>query len=105
MAEKRGQYVYHDDGSISSLVSSTGDTLVEQKTQADAVTGTVTFDKPISSLEIYNTDGTNSGVFNVNGINITVPAGKSFKALFGGTPRATVTNITGATTYILTRYE
>jgi hypothetical protein len=81
-----------------------GQNVVEQKTQADAVTGTVTFSKNIQFLEIYNVDATNQGVFNVNGINITVPAGKSFKSSFQGTPRATVT-VTGSTSYILTRYE
>jgi hypothetical protein len=105
MAEKRGQYQYNDDGTVSQLVSSPGDILVEQKTQADAATGTVTFSKNVQHLEILNTDTVNDGVFNVNGINITVPKTKSFKATFGGTPRATVTGITGATTYILTRYE
>jgi hypothetical protein len=64
----------------------------------------VTFSKPIQYLEIYNTDGTNQGVFHVNGINITVPINESFKASYGGTPSADVTE-TGATSYILTRYE
>jgi hypothetical protein len=81
-----------------------GSIVAEQKTQANAVTGTVTFSKGIDTLEIYNVDATNQGVFNINGINITVPAGKSFKASFGGTPRTTVT-VTGSTSYILTRYE
>lgn len=81
-----------------------GSSVVEQKTQTDAVTGTVTFSKGVQFLEIYNVDGTNQGVFNVNGINITVPAGKSFKSAFSGTPRTTVT-VTGSTSYILTRYE
>jgi hypothetical protein len=88
----------------SQLMQLTGSKLVEQHTQADAVGGTVTFAKNIQFLEIYNTDAVNDGVFNVNGINITVPKGESFKAAYGGTPRATVT-VTGATTYILTRYE
>lgn len=82
----------------------TGTLVAEQKTQASASAGTVTFSKNILHLEIYNVDQTNQGVFNVNGINITVPAGKSFKASFGGTPRNTVT-VTGSTSYILTRYE
>jgi hypothetical protein len=89
---------------VNGEVSLTGSNVVEQKTQADAVTGTVTFAKGIQHLEIYNTDVTNQGVFNVNGINITVPAKESFKASYGGTPRTTVT-VTGSTSYILTRYE
>ncbi len=104
MAEKRGQYQYNDDGTVSQLVSAIGSLVVEQKTQANAVTGTVTFSKPLQHLEIYNTDTVNDGVFNVNGINITVPKTESFKASYGGTPSAGVT-ITGATTYILTRFE
>lgn len=78
--------------------------LVEQKTDANATAGTVTFSKPISIFEIYNTDTTNPGVFTVNGIQITVPANTNFKATVGGTPSSSVT-VTGATTYILTRYE
>lgn len=89
---------------VNGEVQLTGSNVVEQHTQADAISGTVTFSKNIQYLEIYNTDATNQGIFNVNGINITVPAGKSFKASFGGTSRATVT-VTGATSYILTRYE
>jgi hypothetical protein len=81
-----------------------GSLVAEQKTQADAVAGTVTFTNNVLHLEIYNVDATNQGIFNVNGINITVPAGEVFKASYGGTPRATVT-VTGSTSYILTRYE
>jgi hypothetical protein len=92
------------DPNVDWNVSLTGSKVAEQKTQADAVTGTVTFSKSISTLEIYNTDAANQGVFNVNGINITVPANESFKASYGGTPSANIT-ITGATSYILTRYE
>lgn len=92
----------NQDGTLDVKLS--GSNVVEQKTEADAVTGTVTFAKAVSTLEIYNTDAVNNGVFNVNGINITVPAGKSFKASFGGTPQTTV-EVTGSTSYILTRYE
>jgi hypothetical protein len=81
-----------------------GNMVVEQKTHTNASSGTVTFANNIAVLEIYNVDATNTGVFNINGIDITVPAGKVFKASFGGTPRATVT-VTGSTNYILTRYE
>lgn len=96
---------YNDaNGNTYSLMQVTGSNVVEQKTETDAVTGTVTFSKTIQHLEIYNVDATNQGVFNVNGINITVPVGKSFKASFSGTARETVT-VTGSTSYILTRYE
>lgn len=85
-------------------ITLSGSNVVEQKTQANAVTGTVTFAADVKHLEIYNTDTVNDGVFNINGINITVPKGGTFKASYGGTPRATVT-VTGSTAYILTRYE
>lgn len=81
-----------------------GSKVEEQLTQANAAVGTLTFAEIINTIEVYNTDETNTGVFNVNGIDITVPAGKSFKASIGNIPRATVT-ATGATTYIsVTRY-
>jgi len=92
----------HVHGDVNATL--TGSNVVEQKTESDAVTGTVTFAEGIQHLEIYNTDATNQGLFNVNGINITVPAAESFKASYGGTPRNTVT-VTGSTSYILTRYE
>jgi hypothetical protein len=89
---------------VTGQVSLTGSNVMEQKTQADASSGTVTFSKGIQFLEIYNVDATNQGVFNVNGINITVPAGESFKASYGGTTSANV-SVIGSTSYILTRYE
>lgn len=85
------------------LVSLSGSNLQEQKTEANAVTGTLTFSAPISVIEIYNTDATNDGNFVVNGISIRVPAGKVWKDGVGGTQGATVT-ITGSTTYIVSRY-
>ena len=78
-------------------------TLVEQKTQADAAVGVLTFSANIGAIGIYNTDATNAGVFVVNGITVNVPATKEFKAAIGGTPGAIVT-VTGATTYIVSRY-
>lgn len=96
------EVAYGSDG--AAHVRLAGSLVAEQKTQADAVTGTVTFAKNILHIEIYNVDGVNQGVFNVNGINITVPAGKSFKASFGGVPSVNVA-VTGSTSYILTRYE
>jgi len=83
--------------------SSLRDILAEQKTQANAVAGVLTFASNISVIEIYNTDATNVGVFTVNGLAINVPAGKSYMAAIGGTPSPTVT-VTGATTYIVNRY-
>jgi len=78
-------------------------TLVEQKTQANSIGGVLTFSANIGAIEIYNTDTVNAGVFTVNGLAINVPATKVFNSAIGGTPGATVT-ITGATTYIVSRY-
>ena len=93
------------DGTIpTKLVGSlANETLVEQLTQADAVAGVLTFAENIICIEIYNTDAANAGTFTVNGIVINVPATKSFKAAIGGTVGKTVA-ITGATTYIVSRY-
>jgi hypothetical protein len=81
-----------------------GSKVEEQKTQVDAVTGTLTFAKNIQFIGIYNRDTVNDGVFNLNGINITVPKGESVDFQIGGTPRATVA-VTGSTSYIVTRFE
>lgn len=82
----------------------TGTKVEEQLTETDAVTGTLTFSENITSIGIYNTDSTNNGFFTVNGIDIIVPAGEYFEANIGGTPSNTVT-VSGATTYIVTRFE
>lgn len=75
----------------------------EQKTQDDAVEGVVTFVEPVTRVSIFNTDVSNTGVFNVNGINISVPPETEFKAVVGGVPSASVT-VSGSTSYIITRY-
>ena len=97
--------VINADGTVSTkLVGSLpNQTLVEQLIETDAVTGTLTFADVVSSIEIYNTDATNAGTFNVNGIDLVVPATKSFMAVIGGVASAVVT-VTGATTYIVSRY-
>lgn len=80
-------------------------TLVESKTEADASTGIVTFSAPVTIIEIYTRDDTNDGVFTVNGIAINIPAGSPpFIARVGGDPSADVT-VTGATSYVINRYE
>ena len=78
--------------------------LEEQKTEAQATAGTLTFAENISIIEIFNTHATNTGVFTVNGIAISVPAKASFQAAIGGTPGKTVA-VTGTTTYIVGRYK
>lgn len=83
-------------------VSIADNRVAEQKTEADAVNGVLTFNADVKTIEIYNTD-TNTGIFNVNGIDITVPAGDVFLAKIGGDPSKEV-SISGATKYIVTRY-
>ena len=78
-------------------------TLVEQKTQANAVAGVLIFSENINCVEIYNTDTINDGIFTVNGIGITVPKDKSFTAIVGGVPSTQIT-VTGSTSYIISRY-
>lgn len=92
------------DGSGPAKVLSIGTSFKQQLTQADAVAGVITFTDPISAIEIINTDAANAGVFSVNGININVAAGGSFKAIIGGVPTAAVT-ITGSTSYIVNSFS
>lgn len=86
-----------------------GDTVLEQLTEADAdVDGVLSFAENIVAIRIHNTDTENAGVFNVNGINITLPpstpATPSIYEFIVGAPGKTVT-ITGATTYTVSRCE
>jgi hypothetical protein len=101
---KDGKHISNENPVPTSIVGSLAkDTLQEQLTETDAVAGVLTFTEPIKIVEIYNTDATNSGTFNVNGIDIVVPATDSYMSAVGGTESTQVT-ITGATTYIISRY-
>lgn len=103
--DKRPVYIVDGpDESDPVKVQLTGSMLREQLTESDAVGGVLTFAENINKIEIYNTDTANVGVFTVNGMDITVPADEVFEATIGGTPSPTVT-VTGATTYIVSRYE
>jgi uncharacterized protein (DUF2126 family) len=77
--------------------------VVAEKTEADAVTGTVTFATNIDEIEIINLDSTNAGVFTINGIAIHVEATETRRVRIGGTAAKTVA-VTGATKYVLTQY-
>lgn len=80
-------------------------TLEEQLTELNVVDDTLTFSKDIYFVEIYNTDEINDGLFNVNGIDIVVPAGKILGVTkIGGTPSPTVV-VVNSVSYIVTRYE
>lgn len=81
-----------------------GGVIAEQKTNSDAVSGTVTFDEHVYAIEIYNSDTTNDGVFTVNGIAITVPKETSYARAISGTPGKTV-SVTGSTSYEIRRLE
>ncbi|MDT3762959.1 hypothetical protein [Priestia filamentosa] len=98
---------FNKDGSralrVLGEMQMAGSNVEQQLTEKDAVSGKLTFSKNLSSIGIYNTDQENAGVFNVNGIDIHVPAGESFEANIGGTPKAIV-QVSGAATYIVTRY-
>ena len=80
-----------------------GSLLEEQLTNLQAVAGVLTFAEEIRFIEIYNRDVTNTGVFLVNNISITVPADSVVDFQIGGTPSKTVT-VTGSTSYIVSRY-
>lgn len=91
------------EGKPVTDVQLTGSTLQEQLTENDAVSGVLTFVKNVSKVEIYNGDEANSGVFTVNGMDITVPPTRLFHAEIGGTPSNEVA-VSGTTSYIVGRY-
>jgi len=73
------------------------------ETTVQGTTATLTFAENIAAIGIYNTDAANPGVFTVNGIDLTVPPSTHLKYIIGGVPGKTVT-VTGAATYIVSRY-
>jgi len=100
----RKTYQTHDGGTTWTEISNgsqlSGSKIIEQLTQTDAATGVLTFTDNINAIEIYNTDATNDGVFEVNGINLNVPKGVLYRSNVGGTVAKTVT-VSGSTTYIV----
>lgn len=80
-----------------------GNTVEEQLTNLQASAGKITFTKNIEYVSIFNTDATNIGIFNINGININIPPNTYAEFKIGGTPRNYIT-VTGSTKYIVTRY-
>jgi len=91
-----------DTGKPMPKTALTGNKVAEQKTEVDAVGGALTFADDIDTIGIFNTDTTNKGIFNVNGIDIHVPPSTPVEYGIAGTPSNIVT-VTGATTYIVTR--
>ena len=76
--------------------------LQEQRTEADASGGTLTFSDVIEAVDIYNRDSV-AGVFTINSMEITVPADTFFTAVIDGIPSSTVT-VSGSSSYIIGRY-
>lgn len=94
------QFVDDNGNPINTGIS----VLQEQKTEADAIDGVVTFGEVISTLEIYNLDDVD-GTFQVNGLNVKVPAGSPpFIAVFQGPTPSNQVTVTGSENYILNRY-
>lgn len=90
------------DGSFACATASIFDRFVEEKTEADAVEGTVTFTGNFTGgIVIQNTSAT-AGAFVVNGLTIHVAANSTVRWLIGGTPAKTVA-VTGATSYIISQ--
>lgn len=77
--------------------------LAEQRTEADAIGGVVTFQKEISKISIYNGSNEN-GVFIVNGMTITIPPITSWFGIISGNQSKQI-SISGSTSYIISRYE
>jgi hypothetical protein len=91
-----------EDGNLPTVSVATA-ALQEQLNESHAVAGVLTFAAPISVIELYNMDAVNAGTFTVNGIVITLPAGKGFKDKIGGVPSDEVT-VAGSTSYTVGRY-
>lgn len=64
-------------------------TLVEQKTNSQAVSNVLTFSANINAIEIYH-ESTIWQAFTVNGITLNIPSG-GYRTPIGGTPGTTVT--------------
>lgn len=89
-----------EGGSIPVQVS--GSKVAEALDETDLVTGDLTLAAAPEFVRIYNTDGTNDGVFTVNGIALAVPAGTALETGVAGTASTTVT-VTGSTSFIFHR--
>lgn len=98
--------VYFTNGPNGEIpaVQLTGSNLAEQLTEADAVSGVLTFEEPIRIVQIYNADPTNMGQFLVNGRTVHVPPNTATGIYhLVGSESAEVT-VTGATAYIVSRF-
>ena len=90
---------------VNNGIEVKGSNLAEQLTEADAVDGTLTYTEPIKTIQIYNGDPENVGHFLVNGRTIHVPPSTlTDRYNLVGSESTTVT-VTGATSYIVSRFE
>lgn len=78
--------------------------LQEQMTEADAVSGQITFAENVKAVDIFNRDTANEGIFTINNMDITIPPDTYFQASIGGTP-SNVVAVSGSTSYVIGRYE
>ena len=85
------------------VVGIKGSNLVEQLTEADEVSGDLTFSAAVEYVEIVNTDAVNAGVFTVNGVAVKVPPETIFGPAAVGVPAAVVA-VAGSATFIVSRY-
>lgn len=70
-------------------VAIVGNTLTEQKTQADAVANVITFSQNINVIEIFHAEATWQN-FIVNGLTLVIPSG-GYRTPIAGVPGLTVT--------------
>ena len=83
------------DTMVNAGVSQSGNTVVEQLNETDAVLDVLTFLATIESIEIYH-DEVTSQDFVVNGLTLTIGSG-GWRSPIGGIPSVEVTIPTGVT--------
>ncbi len=79
----------HPDNTIGIIAEESGSRLEETRTNTNAVSNVITFDEPITAIEIWHGAATNQ-TFIVNGISIVIPPG-GYSRPIGGVPSPTVT--------------
>jgi hypothetical protein len=79
-----------------------GVTVAEALDETDLSSGDLTLGAAPEFVRIFNTDDTNDGVFTVNGIALSVPAGTALETGVAGTGSTTV-SVTGSTAFIFHR--
>ena len=91
---------------LADAVTLRGTTIVEQLTEADVVTGALTFAAPVVYIHAYNSHATNALELTVNAVVITIPAVTGFGPVKVGSIPSAVVGVAGtSTTYIVSRCE